>query len=169
MHPKVERFLREARNKELQEREKILIELGLYEEKKVDKEEGYDAYSWDKEQNKLIHIQKMAIKVSDEEYSEIIKHYKSPIESSDISTDNNNHMTSIDNNAEHFLGVINKIGLYIVIFVSVFVASIFLFTGEFVLILPIIVIVFLETIMWAINKVVLNISNNLHQINAKLK
>ena len=27
MHPKVERFLREARNKELQEREKILIEL----------------------------------------------------------------------------------------------------------------------------------------------
>lgn len=111
----------------------------------------------------------MAIKVSDEEYSEIIKHYKSPIESSDISTDNNNHMTSIDNNAEHFLGVINKIGLYIVICVSVFVASIFLFTGEFVYILPIIVIVFLETIMWAINKVVLNISNNLHQINAKLK
>lgn len=75
MHPKVERFLREARNKELQEREKILIELGLYEEKKVDKEEGYDAYSWDKEQNKLIHIQKIAIKVSDEEYSEIIKHH----------------------------------------------------------------------------------------------
>jgi hypothetical protein len=158
MHPKVERFLREARNKELQEREKILIELGLYEDIEVNGNDGYDYHEYDPKSISNKYYKRNIVDISDEEYEIILKHSHS-----------NKQNLNYKNGAEQFLGVINTI----ILIIGIIAAIVLVFTGlieeEIGYALYGICVVLITTIYWAVIKVTLNISNNLHQINAKLK
>ena len=78
MHPKVERFLQNAKEEKLKERQKRLIELGLYDEVEVDGKNGYDChyYKWDEDLKMTTtkYFNKVDIEISDDEYFEIIKY-----------------------------------------------------------------------------------------------
>ena len=154
MHPKVEDFLQKAKEEELKKRQDRLIELGLYEEIEVsndtynrmecitDKETGvyvYKYYKW------------IAVDVSDEEYEMILKHSHS-----------NKQNLNYKNGAEQFINVINTI----ILMIGIVAAIVLVFTGFAIYG---IYSALITTIFWAVIKVALNISNNLHQINAKLK
>ena len=158
MHPKVERFLREARNKELQEREKILIELGLYEDIEVNGNDGYDYHEYDPISISNKYYKRNIVDISDEEYEMILKH-----------SHPNKQKLNNKNGAEQFLGVINTIILIIGIIAAIVLVFIGWIEEEIRYALYGICVALITTIYWAAIKVTLNISNNLHQINAKLK
>lgn len=151
MHPKVERFLREARNKELQEREKILIELGLYEDIEVNGNDGYDYHEYDPKSISNKYYKRNIVDISDEEYEMILKH-----------SHPNKQKLNYKNGAEQFIDVINTI----ILIIGIIAAIVLVYTGFAIYG---ICVVLITTIFWAVIKVALNISNNLHQINAKLK
>ena len=162
MHPKVEEFLQKARAEELKKRRKKLIELGLSEAIEVDSQNGYDSYEWVWNNEKGISEPKYYrndIDISDEEYEEILKYYP------------NTNSTPISDSAESILEVLNVITLIFGIAAGFicFIIGVIGQYGSSYLIISGICIAIISTISWAALKVILNISNNLHQINSKLK
>ena len=78
MDPKVKDYLAEKRQQEQQDRNILLIRLGLYEEKREYSNKASNDYpEWDSEQKKYVRITRIPCKVSDEEYEEILKYSKS--------------------------------------------------------------------------------------------
>ena len=163
MHPKVERFLQKAKAEELKERQKKLIELGLYEAIEVDGQNGYDSYEWVWNNEKGIsepkYYKRYDIDISDEEYEEILKYYP------------NTNSTPISDSAESILEVLNVITLIFGIATGFicFIIGVIGQYGSSYLIISGICIAIISIISWTVLKVILNISNNLHQINSKLK
>ena len=149
MDPKVKEFIDAAKSKERakfeKERDAHLIRLGLV---KKETRKTYDGVSY------------IPLDVTDEEYAEINK----------ITEEKPNEDIKIENGAENFLAVFNGIFLGIGILASVILVcisfdsydgGIYFLSGLGVLLV--------SFVSWGITKVLLNISNNLHQINSKLK
>lgn len=170
MDAKVKEFLDAAKAKEREafekKRDEHLISLGLIDEESEVVREYSSYYSsrfekWDVDKKMYYYDRKQPVKVTDEEYEEILKY----------STKNEIEEIEIENGAEKFLSVMNGINLAIGIIAAVvliFVALDAYRNGGYYF-LASVVILLTSLISWAIVKVVLNISNNLHKINSKQK
>lgn len=171
MDPKVKEFIDSAKSKKREEFEKErdahLISLGLIKEKVRKYSDAYGGgyYAYDEVQKKYYGEFNVPVSVTDEEYSEIKK----------ITEEKSNKDIKIENGAENFLGVLNTIFFVIGIIASVIllIAAIDgLSYGDdegVVYLLSSIGVLLVSIISWNITRVLLNISNNLHKINAKLK
>ncbi len=169
MDAKVKEFIEAAKTKEREifekERDKHLISLGLVNENESTRE--YSEYSgsvynkWDEEKKMYYYERPVPIKVSDEEYEEIKKY----------STKKVVEEVELDNGAESFLSVVNVIGLIVGIIATVglLIAAADSYRGGGVYVLAAAAVLMVSLISWAVVKVVLNMSNNLHKINSKLK
>ena len=77
MDPKVKDFLELRRQKEQEEKEQILIRLGLYYEEREYSDKLSNEYpKWDSDKKQYVKIRKIACKVTDEEFAEIRKYDK---------------------------------------------------------------------------------------------
>lgn len=162
MNEKVSKLIEQAKQQEKAIREEHLISLGLVNENKTVR--VYSDYSsnlydkWDEEAKQYYYEAPAALDVTDEEYAEILKYY--PVD---------NKVNKINNGAEKFLE-----GTIAFILVLGILASFFLLIFAFAeginisITLPITLIISL-LVYWAVIRVFLNISNNLHEINKKLK
>lgn len=169
MDPKVKEFIDSAKSKERSEFEKKrnahLISLGLVKEQVRKYSDAYNASrfpNYDRELKKYYGDYSVPVDVTDEEYEEI-KRITSP-------KDSNN--SKIENGAENFLGVINIILLIVGIITAfvLFIISSTCYGNEATyFVIAAIVVLFMSFVSWAILRVMLNISNNLHRINSKLK
>lgn len=166
MDTKVKEFLDAAKAKEREafekKRDEHLISLGLISEVVREYSSHYSTRfeEWDVDKQMYYYDRKQPVKVTDEEYEEILKY----------STKNEIEEIEIENGAENFLSVMNGINLAIGIMAAVvliFVALAYRNGGYYFL--ASVVILLTSLISWAIVKVVLNISNNLHKINSKQK
>lgn len=182
MHPKVQEFIETAKKlqseelaealdlekqKQQAERDNLLISLGLYSEKIIyidhmEDIENYDNAHFDSIRGQYYTKSKVAYSVSDEEFEEIKKYT--------LKKEKTEHVEniSLDNTAEQFLGILNTLSLILCLIVALilFVVGI---TEERNLIGLSIGFAILGLMSYACAKVVLNISNNLHQINSKMK
>ena len=168
MDATVKEFLDAAKAKEREafekKRDEHLISLGLVKKGESVREYS-DSYNyvfnkWDEEAKKYYREKLVAISVTDEEYEEIKNVANTPTTAED---------KEIDNGAEKFLGVINGIMLAISIIAAVVLSFIAIGEEEFGFFLIGLGVLLIGLISWAIVKVMLNISNNLHEINSKLK
>lgn len=170
MEPMVKEFIEKARAKEREkfekERDKVLISLGLISEtvREYSATRSYPYTEYDADKETYYCEKKIPVKVSDEEF-EIIKKY-AEANSELAKADSEPAELELDNGAEKFLGVINGILLTVSIIASA--GLIFLADGGYYL-LGGLVLLLLSIISFASIKVILNISNNLHKINSKLK
>lgn len=166
MDPKVKEFIDSAKSKKREEFEKErdahLISLGLIKEivRKYSDAYGGGYYAYDEVQKKYYGEFNVPVNVTDEEYAEIKK----------ITEEKSNKDIKIENGAENFLGVLNTI-----FFVIGIIAAIILVCISFdsydggIYFLSGLGVLLVSFVSWGITKVLLNISNNLHQINSKLK
>ena len=171
MHPKVVEFIENAKKAQAEEakkeKEKLLSSLGLLyttTKKYIDYEErfNYPDFFWDtKAERWCVETKEDAISVTDEEFEEIKKYAKLQ------TSENVNH--TINNGAENFLNTINVLSLIVTIIAAVILIIKGFSDYELHLTLIGIVILFVDLIYYSFLKVFLNISNNLHKINAKLK
>ena len=156
MNEKAQKFIDEAkaaqRAKFELERDELLVELGLIEGDRVYSDDAFKHRHRQYDLDKRMWYYVEPISVTDEEFEEIKKWNKSTESTKE-------HL--IDNNAEKFLGVCNTIFLLIITAMSVYEGGVYLVIG--------LALLFVSLIFWASAKVVLNISNNLHRINAKIK
>jgi hypothetical protein len=172
MDAKVKEFLDAAKAMEREafekKRDEHLISLGLINDEESVLEYS-DSYNYNKgfvkynsKLDKYYRVVKVVpVKVSDEEYEEIKKVSATPAAI---------HEENIGNGAEEFLGVVN--GIILVISIIATVAIFFIATleeGRGIFFLIGLGILLIGLISWATVKVMLNISNNLHKINSKLK
>ena len=164
MVPKVKEFIEAAKSKERAEfekkRDEHLISLGLIKkrEKKYSDTFGGGYNLYDEGQNKYYGLFTKPVEVTDEEYEEIKKIATKPEE--------------VENGAENFLRVINGISLVIGIIFAIIliIASVNSYEDESTsFLIAGIAVLLISFVSCAIIRVLLNISNNLHQINAKLK
>ena len=164
MDEKLQKYLDEAKAKERRKKDELLISLGLTKDEtvRIYSESYSDVYNkWDAETDKYYADVKVPITVTDEEYEEIKKYASN-------STD---EATDLDTKAENFLAILNAIFLII----GIITALVILYkgmnsTGSFKEhLIEAAVVAGGSLISWAIWKVVLNISYNLHEINSKLK
>ena len=167
MDVKVKEFLDAAKAKEREARDKHLVSLGLINEDEsvrvysdiFDQNEGFVRY--DKTEKKYYKdVKVVPVSVSDEEYEEIQKVSAAPTTIED---------ETVENGAEKFLGVINGIVLAVSIIAAVILALVAMLEAEGALFFIGFGVLLVGLISWAIVKVMLNISNNLHRINSKLK
>ena len=166
MDTKVKEFLEEARAKERKaferKRDEHLISLGLIKETKKEYSDYYSyTYSnYDDETKKYYQLINVPVEVSDDEYEEI-KKFSAPT----------TPVEEIDNGAEKFLGVMNGISFAVCLITAVIL--LFVGMGSYrdsgYYYLASVVILLTSLVSWAIVKVLLNISNNLHNINHKQK
>ena len=164
MDEKLQKYLDKAKAKERRKKDELLISLGLTKDEtvRIYSESYSDVYNkWDAETDKYYADVKVPITVTDEEYEEIKKYASN-------STD---EATDLDTKAENFLAILNTIFLII----GIITALVILYkgmnsTGSFKEhLIEAAVVAGGSLISWAIWKVVLNISYNLHEINSKLK
>ena len=168
MDPKVKQFLDEAKAKERTEFEKQrdahLIKLGLVDEEKSTIEysksysEALGFVNYDAEKDMYYKGVFVPVEVTDEEYEQI-KRYTAP--KVQAVADSNDEA----NSAEVFLANVNNIVRVIVIVSSILLAI----EGSWMLFLVGVLVLLGGLITTAAVKVLLNISNNLHEINAKIK
>lgn len=172
MDPKVKQFLDEAKAKERAEFEKQrdahLIKLGLVDEEKstVEYSESYSLemgfVNYDSQKDKYYKGTVVPVEVTDEEYEQIKRYTAPKVKAVADSND-------VANSAEVFLGVVNNI-VRVVVVVSSIALAIFALSEELWIFFILGVVVLLGgLIVTATTKVLLNISNNLHEINAKIK
>jgi hypothetical protein len=182
MDPVVKKFLDAAKAAERkrfeQERDCILISLGLIDPDKTRREyNDLDYYThefpdWDPEKKKYYRTINGAVDVTDEEFEEIRK-YAPKVTVKETVKELNSTQRDVDlkNGPEKFLAVINGIALALGIISAIFILFYALSAkgvgGYFVL--TALGILLVSFVSWAIVKVMLNISNNLHMINSKLK
>ena len=167
MNPKVKQFLEETKAKERAEFEKQrdahLKKLGLVDEEKSTIEYS-DSYSpargfekYDRQQDKYYKSVPAPIEVTDEEY-ELIKRYSAT-----------KPQATLNKDAEIFLDKVNSIVTCVSIIASIVLAALALIDESWMLFVGAAVIAIVSLISSAAVKVLLNISNNLHEINSKLK
>ena len=168
MNEKAQKFIDEAkaaqRAKFELERDELLVELGLVEEDRVYSEDAFKHRHFQYDVDKRMWYYVEPISVTDEEFEEIKKWNKST-ESTESTKE---HL--IDNGAEKFLGVCNTIFLVICIIATIvlLITAMSVYEGGVYLVIGL-ALLFISLIFWASVKVVLNISNNLHRINSKIK
>lgn len=164
MDEKVRAFLDEAK-------EKKLVSMGLIKEVKRE----YGAYSmkypkYDPETKQYYREVQVPIDVTDEEFDKILRF--SDIEAPKVKEEEVSARGDVKNGAEKTLGTFNSIVLivWLIIAGACVIAGIFAdFDESWILILSGLVMVIPAILSWAALKVYLNISNNLHEINSKLK
>lgn len=173
MHPLVEKYLD-------QERDKLLVSLGLIDHyEKSYGPYGHPYVNFDKDTKLYYYDRPIPVAVTDEEFAEILKLAEINKRSKPMASDNEDNkekkrraLREINNGAENTLKVFNIVFLIIGILAAVIVLISGLhhwsrdvkFMSAFISIG--IVLVFLFN--WAVMKTFINISNNLHEINAKL-
>ena len=172
MNPKVKQFLDEAKAKERAEFEKQrdahLMKLGLVDEEKSTIEysksysEALGFVKYDAEKDMYYKGVFVPVEVTDEEYEQI-KRYTAP--KVQAVADSNDEA----NSAEVFLANVNNSVRVIVIVSSILLAIFALIEGSWMLFLVGVLVLLGGLITTAAVKVLLNISNNLHEINAKIK
>lgn len=173
MDAKVKQFIDDAKAKERAKfeakRDEHLIALGLIDDSKKiieytpfskDNEKGY--IHWDEDKKQYYREKPAPVIVTDEEYAEILKYAPNTTPANTAGQKN-----TIENGAERFLGVINTIGLILFI-LTAFICIIASFEEGYFFFVAIGIII-VGLIYWSTVKVVLNISNNLHKINSKIK
>ena len=181
MDAKVKEYLDAAkaaeRKKFEEKRDSILISLGLVDPDKTKREYSdldYYTYAypeWDPEKRKHYRIVHEPVEVTDEEFEEIMK-YAPKVSKKEVLNDikYTPQCVEVENGAEKFLAVVNNIALAIGIIAAVFLLFIALdsnkIAGYFVL--SALGVLLVSFVSWAVVKVVLNVSNNLHEINAKM-
>ncbi len=169
MDTKVKEFIEAAKLKERKvfekERDEHLLSLGLIDEEKSIREYSVNYSSffnkWDKKAQKYYREELVPAKITDEEYEEV-KRYAAK-NAADMEN------VELNNGAEKFLGIINTIMLVLSIIAVVVLIIVGVVEYEGGLFLIALSVLLISLISWAVVKVVLNISNNLHEINSKLK
>ena len=183
MNPIVSEFLEKKRNAQRvkfeKERDSLLVSLGLVETVKEYSPTGQRSSTYfklDEETGQYYCNKKIPVEVTDEEFEEI-KQVAGQTSKSDQPSAQSSSKMYLDNNAERFLSVVNTISLVISCAVAfiLFCMSIkqfidydapeILFWGFLYSAL----MVFVALIGYAFLKVYLNMSNNLHELNAKVK
>jgi len=179
MDEKVKNFLEEAKakeqeaillekQKEKEKRDALLISLGLTQPDKNSRKynnapiKPYDKY--DPGKKMYYYETEEAIEVTDEEFEEIkkyAKYFKNDMASAE-------KMVS-ENAAESTLNTVNSLVLAIAIVMSIVLIIASIITKTYGLIAVGVGVFLTYLIVWAIVKVYINISNNLHQINSKIK
>ena len=156
MDPKVKEFIDSAKSKERakfeKERDAHLIRLGLVEKGKIRTYNG---------------VSSIPLSVTDEEYEEIKR----------LTEEKSNEEIKIENGAEKFLGALNTVFFVIgivaaIVFLIAAIDNLSYYLSEdegITYLITSIVILIGSFISWSVTRVLLNISNNLHQINSKLK
>lgn len=162
----VKEFIEKAQAKEKEARDKHLISLGLiketFREYSPTGSYEYPYLNYDSEKKSYYSEKKIPVSVTDEEY-EMIKKYAA------ISAPKKE--VELDNGAEKFLGVVNGILLAISIIatLALLIVAADTYRGGGYFVLGAISLLLLSLITFASIKVILNVSNNLHQINSKMK
>ena len=175
MQPIVKELIEKAQATERgafeKERDEFLVELGLCEEgegfvkREYGARYGFPYVNYDPEKKAYYReIKGTPIKVSDEEYEALKRYYgKRPV----LKKEN----IMLSNGAEKFLGVINTL----VLIASIILAIMLItegadsrYSGE-AYIIGGFAVALISLISFSTVKVLLNISNNLHEINSKLK
>ena len=155
---------------ETKSRNKHLISLGLYHTERVYGPYGGKFLLYDKEQKRHYYEKKIPVEVTDEEYSEICKYASRNKVEEDIPEEPK--VKEVSNSAERILGGFNTFLLCVNILMAIVVLIGVIATGEMMsvsmAVLVAVLIVAGAILVWATVKVCLNISNNLHEINAKM-
>ena len=155
---------------ESKKRNKHLISLGLYHTERVYGPYGGKFLLYDKEQKRHYYEKKIPVEVTNEEYAEICKYASRNKVEEDIPEEPK--VKEVSNSAERILGGFNTFLLCVNILMAIVVLVGAISTGEMMpvgmAILVAILIVAGAILVWATVKVCLNISNNLHEINAKI-
>ena len=169
---------KEAASKEKQrkDKDKILIENGLFTEERVYMENrGWGEAFYDQEKKQYYKSTKKAVEVSDEEYARILeiinkkkqaketKHEEKP-------TKKPVHLEDVYPKAEKIMHLIIKINLIVTILsaVVIIIGGLVINDGfaSFGAALGIaIVVVIVGILVWASSMVIINISNNLHNLS----
>ena len=180
MHELVKKYLDEAKAKEQEmieeearkkkeQRDNYLIGLGLIAgmERRYNKERGNQYCMWDDEKKMYYYDAQIPVEVTDEEFEEIQKYEKFHNGKAVSSVE---EKPDINNGAEATLSAINTI-----FFVLALIAGFTMFvagmgdTAYRGLVKLSIILILGATISWAVVKVYVNISNNLHELNANSK
>lgn len=166
---KEQEILDEEARKKKEERDNYLIRLGLTTgtERRYSKEYSGPYCSWDKEKEMYYYDAQVPVEVTDEEFEEIRKYEKFHNGEIPVSAE---AKATLDNGAESTLSVINSV-FYILAWIVAFTMFIVGLSdyGYRGLIKLSIILILGATITWAVVKVYINISNNLHELNAKIK
>ena len=183
MEPIVKEFLESRRSAERQkfekERDELLVSLGLVENVKEYSPDGTKTpgyVEFDEEANNYYRVKTVPVVVTDEEFEEIKKYMKPNVKASPSSHQSSSRKTRevvIDNGPEKFLSALNVVWFIfcciwamIVFFLAVY------YGGKHDVLWGLayaICIIFGGVVLYCLFKVILNISNNLHKINAKIK
>lgn len=166
MNEQVRAFLDKAKNDKL-------ISMGLIKEiKKEFGPYGLKYSKYDKETKGYYCDVPVAIDITDEEFEKLCKYAEMKPSQVDEKDDVETADVVMRNGAEKTLNTYNSIilAIYLVFAVVAVIAAFALGLSEgYVLILCAIIIVVGAVLSWAVLKVFLNISNNLHEIKSLLK
>ena len=165
----------------LNERKSVLLDCGLYSIEKQYSEKSAWGYKYDQETKKYCKEVKVPLEVTDDEYGRILEIYRKK-KAADAEEENELkagkiHLESVNPRAERILNFIITFKLVLTIIYS----AMFLVTGIILNStldvdkpLPLVIGITLAVIIlayglvaWALQKVVINISNNLHNISTK--
>lgn len=180
MNPQVLEFIEQAKKTQIEtsdlemqrqqaERDALLISLGLYRneivevEKQVAYKINFDGVKYDEENDIYYREIKCALDVTDEEFEEIKKYAPQKENIGRKEGDD------INNSAEQLLGVINGLSLVVCCILALILVVGGISNSESYEVCIGVCLALVSLISYACIKVVLNISNNLHQINSKLK
>lgn len=164
MDEKVRVFIDEKKNEKL-------ISMGLIKEIKRE----YGPYSmkyskYERETKQYYCEVPVPIEMTDEEFEKVCRYAE--IEVNEPPQKDANEKTNLKNAAEKTLGTFNTIVLIIgllLAFICVIAGIVINIEQSWILVLSGIIIIIPFILSWAVLKVYLNISNNLHEINSKIK
>lgn len=178
MEIEVKRFIENAKKLKRatfeQERDEHLKYLGLIRTQREFSDYQSSTFPYyDKDAQKYYRDYYVAVEVTDEEYEEI-KRLAPPLpekvnETTRKTTENANKTKSSKGVAETYLGVINGVSFAIGIIATLVLIIVSIVEGEGWLSLIALVVFFLSVTSWSIPRIILNISNNIREINSKLK
>ncbi len=164
----VQEFIQAAQAKEREEyeykRNLHLLELGLIDSEKITKYYSKSQSSvytmWDSEKQMWYYSTPAPLDVTDEEYEEIKR-----------LSEKKEEPLVLNNGAESFLNVMLIISLIIGIIgtLALFVIGMTQYIGGGVYIISAVALLIASLVNFSVGKVALNISKNLHTINAKIK
>lgn len=164
MNEQVRAFLDKAKNEKL-------LSMGLVKEVKREYGPyGQEFSKYDKEAKQYYRETPIPIDISDDEFEKLLQYEKinvpRPKESAVVSK------TPVKNTAEQILNVY----ISVILAIGIVVAAILIVAGfvsgysvSWTAVLYGVIVLILSFLSWASMKVIINISNNLHEIKAKLK
>ncbi len=166
---KIQEFIKAAKTKEREEFEKQrdlhLVSLGLVDETKTVKEYSKVYTSqypiFDQEKNQYYRVVNIPLEVTDEEYEEIKRLTPPVVDKGE----------ELGENKEQLLKVLNGImlGVAIIATIVLIITAINAYRIGGYYFLAAVALLFISLLNWALVNVLINISNNLHDINSKLK